>query len=181
MSRSMSDTSEMNARGKPRRVIERSLGVGWIVVVIWGGWSAYRHWIRLPEKERTVLLGGVYNLNSRCVGHAAGLCGPEDQTIRSNFESAFATEPDCEELIVRGLNSEENKTPIRALKNYVSVNYVGKPHVDSYEGTGKDENGDWTFMVNGANGNINGQVGSEEEVVRRVCRAVRNRGGEVQK
>jgi hypothetical protein len=171
----------MNARGKPRGIIEWSLAVGWIVVVIWGGWSAYRHWIRLPEKERTVLLGGVYNLNSKCVGHAAGLCGPEDHVIRSNFESAFATESDCEGLIVRGLNNEENKTSIRALRNYVSLNYIGKPRADSYEGTGNDENGDWTFMFNGANGIINGQVGSEEEVVRRVCRAAKNRGGEVQK
>ena len=177
----MKDTNEMNARGKPRGIIEWSLAVGWIVVVIWGGWSAYRHWIRLPEKERTVLLGGVYNLNSKCVGHAAGLCGPEDHVIRSNFESAFATESDCEGLIVRGLNNEENKTSIRALRNYVSLNYIGKPRADSYEGTGNDENGDWTFMFNGANGIINGQVGSEEEVVRRVCRAAKNRGGEVQK
>jgi hypothetical protein len=82
---------------------------------------------------------------------------------------------------VRGLNNEENKTSIRALRNYVSLNYIGKPRADSYEGTGNDENGDWTFMFNGANGIINGQVGSEEEVVRRVCRAAKNRGGEVQK
>jgi hypothetical protein len=173
--------SEMNARGKPRGLIEWSLVAGWIAAVIWGGWFAYKHWIRLPEKERTVLLGGVYNLNSKCVGHAADLCGPEDHVIRSNFESAFATESDCEGLIVRGLNNEENKTSIRDLRNYVSLNYVGKPRADSYEGTGNDENGDWTFMFNGANGIINGQVGSEEEVVRRVCRAAKNRGGEVQK
>jgi hypothetical protein len=177
----MSDTNEINARGKPRGIIEWSLVVGRIVAVTWGCWFAYRHWIRLPEKERTILLGGVFNTNGKCVGHADGLCGPEDQVIRSNFESTFATEPDCEGLIVRGLNNEENETSIRALRNYVSLNYVGNPRADSYEGTGKDENGDWTFMVNGANGIINGQVGSEEEVVRRVCRAVKNRGGEVQK
>jgi hypothetical protein len=177
----MSDINEVNARGKPRGIIEWSLVVGWIVAVICGGWFAYRYWIRLPEKERTVLLGGMYNLNSKCVGHADGLCGPEDEVIRSNFESMFAAEPDCEGLILRGLSNEENKTPVRALRNYVSLNYVGKPHTDSYEGTGKDENGDWTFTVNTANGFINGHVGSEEEVVRRVCRAVKSRGGEVQK
>jgi hypothetical protein len=177
----MSNINEVNARGKPRGIIEWSLVVGWVVVVIWGGWFAYKHWIPLPEKERTVLLGGVYNLNNKCVGHADGLCGPEDQAIRSTFESTFATESDCEGLILRGLSNEENKVPVRNLRNYVSLNYVGKPHVDSYSGTGKDENGDWTFMVNGANGIIGGQVGSEEEAVRRVCRVVKNRGGEVQK
>lgn len=180
----MSETNEMNemnARGKPRGIIEWSLVVGWIVAVICGGWFAYRYWIRLPEKERTVLLGGMYNLNSKCVGHADGLCGPEDEVIRSNFESMFATKSDCEGLILRGLSDEENKVAIRNLRNYVSVQYVGKPHADSYYGTGKDENGDWMFMLNGANGIINGQVGSEEDVVRRVCRAVKNRGGEVQK
>jgi hypothetical protein len=167
--------------GKPRGIIEWSLVAGWIVLVIWGGWFAYRHWIRLPEKERTVLLGGVYNLNSKCVGHADGLCGPEERAIRSNFESTFATESDCEGLTVRGLSNEENKVAIQNLRNYVSITYVGKPHAEPYDGTGKDESGEWTFMFNGANGIINGQVGSEEEVVRRVCRAAKNRGGEVQK
>ena len=135
---------------------------------------------RLSETERTVLLGGVHNTNSKCVGHADGLCGPEDQSIRQNFESAFATDSDCEGLKVRELTREEGQVPIRNLRNYVSLEYVGKPHSDPYYGTGKGENGDWTFLLNGPDGIISGTVGTEEEAVRRACRAVKGRGGEVQ-
>lgn len=37
-------------------------------------------------------------MNGRCVGHAQGLCGPEDEQPPTEIARVFANEPDCKEL-----------------------------------------------------------------------------------
>jgi hypothetical protein len=63
-----------------------------------------------PE-NKTILLGGTYNINLKCVGHAEGLCGTEGKMLPTEIAGIFATEPDCQGLRLRGLTEKERSTP----------------------------------------------------------------------
>ena len=127
----------------------------------------------------TVLLGLTANVNSKCIGHAAGLCGPERKILPVEIAGAFATEPECRGLKLRGLTEQERKTPSNQLPLLFNLFYEGNPHADLYNGTGKGEDEGWILSFNGPNGFFSARVKTERDAVRGVCLATKGRGGMV--
>jgi hypothetical protein len=132
-----------------------------------------------PQQRTAVLLGVTRNLNSKCIGHTAGLCGPEATKLPVEIAGVFATEPDCQGLTLRGLTKQEEETPSNKLPFLFDLFYEGSPHTDRYYGTGKDEDEGWMLMFNGPNGHFSARVKTERDAVRRVCLAAKGQGGKI--
>jgi hypothetical protein len=75
--------------------------------------SAYQE--REAIENKTILLGGTYNMNTKCGGHAEGLCGTEGRMLPTEIAGIFATEPDCQGPRLRGLTDKERGTPSNQL------------------------------------------------------------------
>jgi hypothetical protein len=131
------------------------------------------------QKHNTILLGLTKNMNLACIGHAQGLCGPEDEVLPTEIAGIFATEPDCRGLRLRGLTKQELGTPGNQLPLYFELWYVGRPHAEPYMGTGKGEDEGWMLQFNGPHGYFSAKVKTESDAVRRVCLATKGQGGEI--
>jgi hypothetical protein len=127
----------------------------------------------------TILLGSTDNMNSMCIGHASGLCGPEGQELRTGVAGIFATEPDCSGLALRALTDKESGAPSNQLPLLLDLYYVGSPRADHYTGTGKDEDKGWMYTFNGPEGHFSATVRTEREAVRAACMAAKGLGGSV--
>jgi hypothetical protein len=125
-----------------------------------------------------VLLGGTYNMNNKCVGHAQGLCGTEDEILPTEIAGEFATEPDCQGVRLRGLTEQERGTPSNKLPLLLDVFYEGT-HSEPYMGSGKGENEGWMFMFNGPHGHFSAKAHTEHEMVSRVCKAAKGLGADI--
>jgi hypothetical protein len=119
-------------------------------------------------------------MNGKCVGHATGLCGPEDKTMPLELAGMFGTEPDCQGVRLRGLTEQERSIPVGQLPLFLDVYYEGT-HTQPYMGTGKGEDEGWMFTFNGPKGHFSANVRSEHELVSRVCKAARGLGAEIDK
>jgi len=84
-------------------------------------------------RNQTVLLGGAYNMNGKCIGHATGLCGTEKDMLPTEIAGVFATEPDCQGVRLRGLTEPEKSTPGDKLPVLLYVYYEGT-HAQPYMG-----------------------------------------------
>jgi len=126
----------------------------------------------------TVLLGGTYNINNKCIGHAAHLCGPENTSLPSELAGVFATESDCQGIRLRGLTNQEQKTPVNQLPLLLEVFYIGT-QTESYTGDGKNESDGWMFNFNGPRGYFSAKSRTESDMVRRVCKAAKGQGAEI--
>jgi hypothetical protein len=102
------------------------------------------------RKNITVLLGVTKNVNTKCIGHTSGLCGPED--IATEVAGVFATEPECQGLKLRGLTEQERSTPSNRLPFLFELFYEGTPHAETYSGTGKGEGEGFLLSFNGPKG-----------------------------
>ena len=132
-----------------------------------------------PElRNTTVLLGGAYNTNDKCVGHADGLCGPEKEMLPTEIAGTFATEPDCQGIRLRGLSEKERSTPANQLPLLLDVYYEGT-HTQSYMGTGKGEDEGWMFTLNGPRGHFSAKARTEQELISRVCKAAKGLGAQI--
>jgi hypothetical protein len=129
-------------------------------------------------RNQTVLLGAAYNTNGKCIGHATGLCGTEQDMLPTEIAGVFATEPDCQGLRLRGLTEPEKSTPGNKLPLLLYVYYEGT-HTQSYMGTGKGEDEGWTFTFNGPRGHFLARARTEHELVSRVCKAAKGLGAEI--
>lgn len=132
------------------------------------------------QQSRTVLLGGAHNMNGKCVGHAAGLCGTEEKMLPTEIAGIFATETDCQGLHLRGLTDAERNTPGNQLPLLLDVYYEGT-HAQPYLGTGKGEDEGWMFTFNGPQGHFSATVRTEHELVSSVCKAAKGLGAEIDK
>lgn len=132
------------------------------------------------QQNPTVLLGGTYNTNGKCVGHASGLCGTEKEMLLTEIAGVFATEPECQGLRLRGLTEQERGTPGNQLPLLLDVYYEGT-HTKPYMGTGKGEDEGWMFTFNGPRGHFSAKVRTERELVSRVCKAAKGLGAEIDK
>lgn len=132
------------------------------------------------QQTRTVLLGGAHNMNGACVGHATGLCGPEDKMLPTEIAGIFATEPDCQGVRLRGLTEQERGVPGNRLPLLLDVYYEGT-HTQPYMGTGRNEGEGWMFTFNGPQGHFSATVRTEHELVSRVCKAAKGLGAEIDK
>ncbi|MBS1857260.1 MAG: hypothetical protein JST11_17965 [Acidobacteria bacterium] len=130
-------------------------------------------------KNRTIILGLTENMNTKCIGHESGLCGPERKMFPVEVAGIFATEPECEGLKLRGLTLQEGNTPSLQIPLLFDLYYEGTPHADRYYGTGKGEDEGWMLSFNGPNGHFSARVKTEAEAVRRVCLAAKGKGGRV--
>ena len=72
-----------------------------------------------------IILGKAINVNSKCVGHAEHLCGPEDETLSNEIAGVFATEPNCQGVTLRGLRKQEETTPSNQIPLLLYVYYQG--------------------------------------------------------
>jgi hypothetical protein len=126
----------------------------------------------------TVLLGLAKNMNNHCVGHAAGLCGTEDEMLPTEIAGVFATEPDCQGIRLRGLIEKERSTPSNQLPLLLDVYYEGN-RSEPYSGTGKNETEGWMFTFNGPRGFFSGKARTEHEMVSRVCKAAKGLGADI--
>jgi hypothetical protein len=126
----------------------------------------------------TVLLGGTYNINVNCVGHAEHLCGPEEETLPTEISGVFATESDCRGIRLRGLNKQERQTPGNQLPLLLQIFYEGT-RTQHYDGNGKDESEGWLFTFNGPHGHFSAKARTESEMVSRVCKAANGQGAEI--
>lgn len=135
---------------------------------------------RIERSQKiTVILGVTANMNSKCVGHAEGLCGTEDEMLPLEIAGVFATEPDCQGLKLRGLAKQESSTPSNQVPLLFDLYYEGSPHGESYAGTGKGEDEGWKFSFNGPHGHFSAWSRTEREAIRRMCLAAKGQGGEV--
>jgi hypothetical protein len=132
-----------------------------------------------PKQNNTILLAGTYNVNGKCVGHATGLCGTEQENLPAEIEGVFATEPDCRGLKLRGLTEKERNIPTNQLPLSLNIFYEGT-HTGPYMGTGKGEGQGWRFTFNGPNGYFSSKAKTESEMVRGVCNATRGSGAQIQ-
>jgi hypothetical protein len=126
----------------------------------------------------TVLLGGTYNTNNKCAGHARGLCGTEDEMLPTEIAGTFATEPGCQGVRLRRLTEQERSTPGNKLPLLLNVFYEGT-HIEPYMGTGKGEDEGWMFMFNGPHGHFSAKVRTEREMVSKVCTAAKGLGADI--
>ena len=126
----------------------------------------------------TVLLGETANINNECVGHAQGLCGPENPALPVEIAGIFATEPDCRGVRLRGLTEQEKQTPANQLPLLLDVFYQGTRN-EEYMGDGRNEDEGWMFTFNGPRGHFSATVRTESEMVSRVCKAARGLGGDI--
>jgi hypothetical protein len=136
----------------------------------------------VPSQTVTVLLGGTNNINGKCVGHAERLCGPEREMLPTEIAGAFATEPDCQGIRLRGLTEQERQTPGNQLPLLLDVFYEGTHigiHSESYMGNGKDESEGWMFTFNGPHGHFGAKARTESEMVSRVCKSAKGQGAEI--
>jgi hypothetical protein len=130
----------------------------------------------------TVVLGLTNNMNFKCIGQVAGVCGPDDKTSAVQIAGIFATEPECQGLKLRRLTEQELKTPINQLQlavNLFDLFYEGTPHAETYNGTGKGEDEGWLLIFNGPKGHFSLRVKTQPDAVRRVCIAAKGQGGEL--
>jgi hypothetical protein len=116
-----------------------------------------------PSQTVTVLLGGTYNINGKCVGHAEHLCGPEQEMLPTEISGVFATEPDCRGIRLRGLTEQERQTLSIQLPLLLDVFYEGT-HTETYMGNGKDESEGWIFTFNGPHGHFSAKARTESEI-----------------
>jgi hypothetical protein len=133
---------------------------------------------RAATENKTILLGGTYNMNTTCVGHAEGLCGTEGKMLPTEIAGIFATEPDCQGLRLRGLTDKERGTPSNQLPLLLDVYYEGT-RKDRYMGNGKSEDEGWMLTFNGPQGHFSASVRTEHELVSRVCKAAKGLGAEI--
>jgi len=133
---------------------------------------------RSEQETKTILLGGTYNVNTKCVGHAEGLCGTEGKMMPTEIAGVFATEPDCQGLRLRGLTEKERATPSNQLPLLLDVYYEGS-RKQPYMGTGKGEDEGWMFTFNGPQGRFSATARTEHKLVSRVCKATRGLGAEI--
>jgi len=133
---------------------------------------------RSAPESKTILLGGTYNMNTKCVGHADGLCGTEQNMLPTEIAGVFATEPDCQGVRLRGLTEKERGTPSNQLPLLLDVYYEGT-RKDRYMGNGKGEDEGWMFTFNGPRGHFSANVRTEHELVSRVCKAAKGLGAEI--
>lgn len=129
--------------------------------------------------DPTILLGGTYNMNGKCVGHSEGLCGPEDKMMPVVLAGIFATEPDCQGIKLRALTEKERGTPRNQLPFLLDVYYVGTHNNQSYMGNGKGEDEGWSFSFNGPHGHFTADARTDHELVSRVCKAAKGLGAEI--
>jgi len=112
-----------------------------------------------------ITLGTTDNTWSKCVGHAAHLCGPEKAEIRQSFTAVFATETACNGIQLKELTADENRTPVGQIPGYVTILY--------------ESPGQWFYQVT-VNGKLVGAtVKSEAEAALRVCQALKGTGGTI--
>ncbi len=133
---------------------------------------------RSAPRNTTVLLGGAYNVNGTCLGHASGLCGTEKELLPAEIAGIFASEPDCEGLKLRALAESERSTPGNQLPLLLNVFYEGT-NAKPYMGTGKGESEGWMFTFNGPKGHFTAKSRTEHEMVSRVCKAAKGQGAEI--
>jgi hypothetical protein len=133
---------------------------------------------RSATQHPTVLLGGAHNMNGKCVGHATGLCGTEENLLPTEIAGIFATEPDCEGVGLRRLTEQERGIPSNQLPLLLDVYYEGT-HKQPYTGTGKGEDEGWMFTFNGPKGHFSADVRTEHELVSRVCKAAKGLGADI--
>ncbi len=131
--------------------------------------------------DPTVLLGGAYNMNGKCVGHAEGLCGPDDKMMPVQLAGIFATESDCQGIKVRSLTEQERGTPRNQLPFLLDVYYMGTHNNQPYMGNGKGEDEGWSFSFNGPHGHFTADARTDHELVSRVCKAAKGQGAEIDK
>jgi hypothetical protein len=131
-----------------------------------------------PPATPTIVLSGTYNMNNKCVGHASGLCGTEDNMLPTEIAGVFATEPGCEGVHLRGLTDKERSTPIKDIPLHLDIFYEGT-RTEPYMGTGKGETDGWMFSFNGPRGHFSGKARTEQEIATRVCRAAKGLGAEI--
>jgi hypothetical protein len=134
-----------------------------------------------PPEKQTILLGGTYNINGKCVGHSEGLCGPEDKLMPVVIVGIFATEPDCQGIKLRALTEKERGTPRNQLPFLLDVYYMGTHNNQSYTGNGKGEDEGWSFSFNGPRGHFTADARTEQELVSLVCKAAKGLGAEIDK
>jgi hypothetical protein len=132
----------------------------------------------VPSQTVNVLLGGTYNINGKCIGHAEHLCGPENEMLPAEISGVFATEPDCRGIRLRGLTEQERQTPGNQLPLLLDVFYEGA-HTETYTGNGKGESEGWMFTFNGPHGHFSAKARTESEMVSRVCKAAKSQGAEI--
>lgn len=134
----------------------------------------------IAESSQALVLLSTYNVNSKCIGHATHLCGPEKESLITEIAGVFATEPTCEGIRLRGLNEKEASTPTGQLPLLVQAFYEGT-HSKPYMGTGKNENEGWMFTFNGPHGHFSATARTEQEIASRVCSAAKGHGAEIDK
>lgn len=132
------------------------------------------------QQSPTVLLGGAYNINGKCVGHATGLCGTEKEMLPTEIAGIFATEPDCQGVRPRALTEQERGVPGNQLPLLLDVYYEGT-HTQPYMGNGKGEDEGWMFTFNGPRGHFSAKVRTERELVSEVCKSAKGLGAEIDK
>jgi hypothetical protein len=132
----------------------------------------------LPNSTVTVLLGGTYNINTKCAGHAQHLCGIENEMLPTEIAGVFATEPECRGIRLRGLTEQERQTPSNQLPLLLNIFYEGT-HAQEYMGNGKDESEGWMLTFNGPHGHFSAKARTESEMVSRVCKAAKGLGAEI--
>jgi hypothetical protein len=133
---------------------------------------------RSAQGKKTILLGGTYNMNTKCVGHTEGLCGTEGEMLPTEIAGIFATEPDCQGLLLRGLTDNEKHTPGNQLPLLLDVYYEGT-RKDEYMGNGKNEDEGWMFTFNGPEGHFSANVRTKHELASRVCKATKGLGAKI--
>lgn len=119
-------------------------------------------------------------MNGRCVGHAQGLCGPEDEQLPTEIAGVFATEPDCKGITLRSLTEAERGTPSDQLPLLLDVYYEGT-RKEAYMGNGRQESEGWFCTFNGPRGHFSAKARTESEMVRRVCNAAKGSGADIDK
>ncbi len=117
-------------------------------------------------------------MNTKCIGHADGLCGTESKMLPTEIAGVFATETDCQGLRLRGLTDKERNTPGNQLPLLLDVYYEGMRN-DRYMGNGRGEDEGWMFTFNGPQGHFSANVRTEHELVSRVCKAAKGLGAQI--